>query len=195
MMESMMEKSQQITLPVVEIYLAIEEQILINVAKRLKRHKSLMDEDIQSWQLMKLQELGSLTQENIITIARHSGLAIDEVSRMLEQAGYTAVTRIDEDIAVEEAVRRGLLIRPSDASVNPVLEQILDSYRRQARDTFNLINTTLLDQSRQAYINILNETVGKVLTGNITPYQALRETIRKWSQQGIPALIDRAGRR
>src|SRR5690606_40686763 len=127
MMESMMEKSQQITLPVVEIYLAIEEQILINVAKRLKRHKSLMDEDIQSWQLMKLQELGSLTQENIITIARHSGLAIDEVSRMLEQAGYTAVTRIDEDIAVEEAVRRGLLIRPSDASVNPVLEQILDS--------------------------------------------------------------------
>lgn len=188
-------QSQQLTLPVVGVYLAIEEQILVNVAKRLKKHRSLMDEDIQSWQLMKLQELGSLTQENIITIARHSGLAIDEVSRMLEQAGYTAVTRIDEDIAVEEAVRRGLLIRPSDAAANPVLEQILDSYRRQARDTFNLINTTLLDQSRQAYINILNETVGKVLTGNITPYQALRETIRKWSQQGIPALIDRAGRR
>src|SRR5690606_41256625 len=108
MMESMMEKSQQITLPVVEIYLAIEEQILINVAKRLKRQKSLMDEDIQSWQLMKLQELGALTQEHIITIARHSGLAIDAVSRTLEQPEYTAVTTIDEDIAIEEPERQGL---------------------------------------------------------------------------------------
>lgn len=188
-------RSQQITLPVVNVFLSIEEQILINVAKRLIRHKNLMDDDIRSWQLLKLEELGSLTQENIITIAKHSGLAIDEVSRMLERAGYEAVKNVDRDISVVEAVRRGILIKPSDPAANSAMNQILASYQRQAKDTFNLVNTTLLDQSRQAYIDILNQTVGKVLTGNITPHQALREVIRKWANQGIPALIDRAGRR
>ena len=185
-------RNQQLSMPVVEVFLAIEEQILRNVAKRLKRDRTLLEGDIQSWQLDKLNELGSLTQQNIRTIAQHSGMAIDEVSRMLEEAGYEAVGSFDKEL--EQAVRDGKVIQPPNVDESPALQRVFGGYLAQAKDTFNLVNTTLLDQSRQVYLHIVNQTVGKVLTGVSTSEQALRETARQWASKGVPALIDRAGR-
>lgn len=186
-------KQQQLTLPIVEVYLSIEEQILINVAKRLKKHRSLMDDDIQSWQSMKLAELESLTQQNIITIAKHSGLAVDEISKMLKQAGYSSIREFEDDL--QEAVRQGKLVQAPPVGSSTALEGILMAYQRQAKDVFNLINGTMLEQSKQIYIDILNQTVGKVLSGVLTPQQALREAAAKWAEKGIPALIDKSGKR
>jgi hypothetical protein len=188
-------KQQQLTIPVVEVFLAIEEQILINIAKRLKKHQSLLDEDnIESWQLQQLSELGSLTQQNIITIAKHSGLAINEVSKMLEQAGYTAVQEYEGDL--QEAVQMGLLVQPpTGPEFSPVLQAILSTYQAQAINTFNLVNTTLIKQAEQAFLDIVNQTTGKVLAGVLTPKQALREVAAKWADEGIPALIDKANRK
>jgi hypothetical protein len=187
------EKNQQLSMPIVEVYLAIEEQILINIAKRLKKHKSLLDDNIQSWQFQQLMELGTLTQQNIITIAKHAGMAVNEVSNMLEQAGYSAVNEIEGDLA--EAVQMGILIQPPSIEESPALAAILTVYQQQARTTFNLVNTTMLQQAEQVYIDVLNQTVGKVLTGVQTPREALRETVQRWAEQGIPALIDRKGRK
>lgn len=187
------EKSQQLAMPVVEVYLAIEEQILINIAKRLREGKKLMEDDIQEWQLKKLMELGTLTQQNIITIAKHAGMAVNEVSKMLEEAGYTAVEEIEGDLA--EAVQMGVAVQPPAVAESAAIAAVLTAYQQQAMDVFNLVNTTMLQQAEQAYIDILNQTVGKVLTGVQTPQQALRETAARWAEQGIPALIDRKGRK
>jgi Phage minor capsid protein 2 len=186
------EKSQQLAMPVVEVYLAIEEQILINIAKQLKEGKKLMEDDIQAWQLKKLMELGTLTQSNIITIAKHAGMAVNEVSKMLEEAGYSAVEEIEGDLA--EAVQLGVAVQPPTIAESAALAAILTAYQQQAKTTFNLINATMLQQAEDAYLNILNQTVGKVLTGVQTPQQALRETVSRWAEHGIPALI-RKGRR
>jgi Phage minor capsid protein 2 len=188
-----LEKSQQLAMPVVEVYLAIEEQILINIAKQLKEGKKLMEDDIHSWQLKKMMELGTLTQQNIITIAKHAGMAVNEVSKMLEEAGYSAVDEIEGDLA--EAVQMGVAIQPPAIAESTAIAAVLTAYQRQARDVFNLVNTTMLQQAEQAYIDILNQTVGKVLTGVQTPQQALRETTARWAEHGIPALIDRKGRK
>jgi hypothetical protein len=188
------QKQQQLTIPVVQVYLAIEEQILLNIAKRLKEHKSLLTEDdIHSWESLKLAELGSLTQSNIITIAKHSGLAIDEISKMLQEAGYSTVKEFEDDL--QEAVRQGKLVQPPPIADSATLAGVLMAYQSQAKDTFNLVNTTLLDQAQQVYLDIVNETVGKVLAGVQTPQEALREAAERWAEKGIPALIDKAGRR
>ena len=182
--------NQKLAQPTIDVYLAIEEQLLINLAKRLKKNKHLLD-DIQAWEVANLLEVGSLFQENIITIAKYSGLAIDEITKLLQKAGFYAVNRVDKDL--QEAVRQGFVIMPkTEPQTN--LHPILLSYQQQAMNTFNLINTTMLDQSQQIYIDTLNKTVGKVLTGTITPQQALRETVHEWSEKGIPALIDKAGK-
>ncbi len=176
----------------VEVFLAIEDQMLINIAKQLKRHNSLfVAEGIQSWQTLQLQELGSITQNNIITIAKRSGLAIDEVTKMLEEVGYSAVSGVDRSL--QEAIRQGAVIKPPQPSTGSI-NKILSAYQRRARNSFNLIGTTMLKQSQQSYIDILNQTTGKVLTGTITPQQALREAASKLADKGIPALVDKAGR-
>jgi hypothetical protein len=182
--------NQKLAQSTIDVYLAIEEQLLINLAKRLKKNKHLLD-DIQAWEAANLLEIGSLSQENIITIATYSGLAIDEITKLLQEAGFYAVNRVDKDL--QEAVRQGFVIMPKTVPQTN-LHPILLSYQQQAMNTFNLINTTMLDQSQQIYIDILNKTVGKVLTGTITPQQALRETVHEWSEKGIPALIDKAGK-
>lgn len=182
---------QQLAMPTVEVFLAIEDQILVNVGRFLGRYKNLLtNEEIRQWEMMLLQDLKGLTQQNIITIAKHSGLAIDEVSKMLEDAGYQSSARVDS--ALQEAVRQGKVIVPPVSST--VLDSILLTYQKQAKDTFNLINSTLLNQSQQAYIDILNKTVGKVLAGTVTPQAALREAAGAWAEKGIPALIDKAGK-
>jgi Phage minor capsid protein 2 len=186
-------RSQQLSGPVVEVFLAVEEEILLNIAKLLKKGKGLLDDDIERWQTLKLAELGSLTQQNIITIAKQSGLAIDTVSDMLDQAGYESINRNEK--LLQEAVRQGRLIRPPNPRESPALESVLMAFQRQARDSFNLVNTTMLDQSQQVYLSILNETTGKVLTGTKTARKALSETAMRWAENGVPALVDKAGKK
>lgn len=186
-------KYQQLSLPTVEIFLSIEDQILINAAKRLKKQKGLMDNDIGSWQLDKLNQLGALEQENIITMAKHSGLAIDEVSEMLREVGYDAVGEIEGDMV--EAVRQGLLTRPKSVEASESLLNVLKAYENHSKDWINMVNTTMLDQSRQAYLSVVNKVTGQVMAGVSTPRQALRRAASRWADMGVPAMIDKAGRR
>jgi len=187
-------KQQQLATPVVEVYLSIEEQILINIARRLSKHRSLLTEDdILAWQMEQLKMLGDLSKENIKTIAKYSGLAVLEIEKMLKEVGYSGANLFEGEM--KEAAQMGLLTNPAPVEASVALETVLLTYQAQALDTFNLVNTTLLHQSQQAHLDIVNQTVGKVLVGVLTPSQALRETASKWANEGIPALIDKAGRR
>lgn len=184
-------RQQQLSMPIVEVFLSIEEEILLNIAKILKQGKSLLDEDIERWQTAKLSELGKLTQRNIITIAKHAELSIETVTAMLAEAGYEAVSETEMELI--EAAMQGILIKPPLPNESPALEAVLLSFQRQARESFNLINTTMLNQSQQIYLNILNETTAKVLTGTKTARQALAETASRWAEHGVPALIRKDG--
>lgn len=187
-------KQQQLAMPTVEVFLSIEEQILINIANYLKKHKSLLTEDnITAWQAEQLSMLGDLTQKNIVTIARHAGMAVNEVTKMLENAGYSAVQEHEGDL--QEAVQLGLLIQAPSIEESVGLQDVLTSFQQQAKDVFNLVNTTLIQQSQQAYLDIINQTAGKVLAGVQTPQQAVREAARVWAEKGIPSLIDKSGKR
>jgi hypothetical protein len=187
-------RQQQLAMPTVEVFLSIEEQLLINIAKQLSKHGSLLTEDnIVSWQTEQLAMLGQLTQQNIITIAKHSGKTVNEVTKALEEAGYGAVEEFEGTL--QEAVAMGLLISPHSIVASQALQDVLSTYQAQALDTFNLINTTLLKQSEQVFLDVVNQTVGKVLAGTQTPQEALRDAVRMWAEKGVPSLIDKAGKR
>lgn len=187
-------RQQQLAMPTVEVFIEIEFQMLVNIAKQLRKHKTLLNEDdILSWQVEQLSAIGSLTRTQIITISKHSGLAIDEVSKALKTAGYEAVS--EHEIDLEKAVLLGLLIAPPSIESSTALEAVLSAYQAQAVSTFNMIGTTMLSQARQAYLDIVNNTVGVVMSGAQTPYEALRSVATKWADQGVPALVDRAGKK
>ncbi|CAI8738196.1 minor capsid protein [Bacillus pseudomycoides] len=192
------DKLQQLSMFVVDIYNAIEEELLLNMARILKYDMELLltAEDFteyQHWRIVQLNKLGKLNQQQMNTMARYSGKTAEEVRKMLESAGFTAVEQ--HEPLYQEAVQAGIIAAAPAMYTSAALIGILNAYERQALETFNLINTTMLKQSQQVYLDILNKTVGKVLGGVITAQQALRQTVSEWSQRGIPALIDKAGKR
>ncbi|MGN7311463.1 phage minor capsid protein [Alkalicoccobacillus gibsonii] len=186
------EDSQRLSQPITDIYLKVEEQILINIGKRLKRHRSLLTEEgYLSWELAKLSELQSLTQENIALIAMNSGMASNEVSRLLEGQGYKTITEVDK--VMETAVKQGaVLVAPEGVGVD--LRNVMNRYDNQLKSSLNRISSTMLTQSDQIYTTIINETVGLVAGGVYTPEQALRKVSSGWAEKGVPALVDSAGK-
>ena len=196
------EKLEKLSRPLRILYLSIEDEILLNIARKIARDNDLLVDieengDIQrieSWQMQRLNDLESLTLDNIRTIAKYADKTVEVISDTLSKAGYQAVDDIEG--ILREGAKRGILMAPtsSNARNSESLLNILRTMVNRAENDFNLINTTLLDQSRVVYLDIINRTTANVLTGNMTPQQALRRVSSEWAQKGVPALIDRAGR-
>jgi hypothetical protein len=185
--------NEQLSLAILEVFLSIEAAILENVVKYLQKPKTNIEDDIIAWQIEALSMLGKLSQENLIVIAKKSGVALDTLIELLEQVGYSAVSEVDTDL--QTAVIAGSTVQPVSATSSASLVSILSTYAQQAKDLFNLVNSTLLQQSGQIYTTIINNTVGKVLAGVTTPQKALAETAAEWAKNGVPALVDKAGKK
>ena len=196
-------RANELSAPLLEVYLGIEDQLLQNIVKRIKRTDDLLDEIengdgdstlITAWQVEALAQLGDLTQEQIRTIARESDKTADEIKDMLERAGYSLIDDM-EDI-LQNGVDQGILRPPEEsARKSEVLNEILLAFEGQARDTFNLVNSILIDQAGKQYTGIVNRTVGTVLAGSTTPREAIRAGVRELAEKGVPALVDKTGRR
>ncbi|SEP57036.1 Phage minor capsid protein 2 [Virgibacillus subterraneus] len=185
---------QKLSQPTVDVYLGIEEQMLLNIAKRLSKYDSLLiDDDIEAWQTKALNELGALSDENIRFLSSQSGKTSEEIKKALNKAGYGSL--IDNEDVLQEGVEAGKLNEAPPINESTALAGILGAYEAQALNKFNMINTTMLDQSQQAYLNIVNRTTGQVLSGASTAREALRQTTGEWAEIGVPALVDKAGKR
>lgn len=175
------------------IYAAIEKEMLLNIAKLLRNKKSLLETDPEAWKLQQLEYLGILDKANLKIIRDSLGITSRELNNLLLMAGLEGLD--DSEEALEKATKKGAhLVKPDPITESPVMLSIISSYQMQAKNTLNLTNLTLIDQSKRAYIDIINYTTAEVLTGSKTPDQALRSTISHWAEKGIPALIDSAGR-
>lgn len=184
----------QLAEPTLGIYSEIETQILVNIAKALRKNKSLLTpEGYVAWQAEQLSMLGDLTQKHIEVIAKYAGMAQEEVKKAIEQAGYAGAKVYENQL--QEAVRAGILtITPGTILTSSALGTILLTYQNQAISKLNYVNTTMLSWAQQVYLDILNKSAGKVLAGVQTADQAIRETVKEWTEFGIPVLRDRAGR-
>lgn len=184
---------EELSQPVIDIYNEMQTAMLINIVKRLVGHEELLVDDTTTWQVFKLNQLGGLTQENIQLIAGIAGVGVRDLVNMLRETGIEALGA--NESFLEVAKRKGAdLNQPPSVREDPTIRNILGAFQRQARDTLNLVNATMLEQSQQIYRDIINRTTAEVLAGIKTPQQALRSTIKQWARKGIPALIDRSGR-
>lgn len=188
------ERMEQITWPIVQLYSAIQTEILESVAIRLGHHKELLDQNITEWYNMKIQQIGGLTKQNIEIISKKSGLAPPLVKKILKEAGFEGIDQNEK--VLQDALKQGAaIIAAAPVAQDPSIWAILDAFERQALDSFDLINTSMLTGAQQVYIDILTKTQADVLTGLKTPQEALRTTISKWADKGIPVLRKRDGKK
>ena len=188
----------------------LEELLMANIIRHCRDWEQPIATD--AWLLKKLAEIGRLNKENIKIIAAATGLSQTAMERMLNEVAEQVVKEIEP--AMQRVAKAGLVGEAVPVERSKNVKQVLTTMRKQAKDTLNLCNTTMLYKARDAYqkfvqnvastadeiarkqefIDVLNKHAISAVTGAESRQQALRKCIREFNDKGIPAFVDSRGR-
>lgn len=197
-------ENQQAAEPIDLLYQDLEEVLMRNIIRHLRDYEQPIDSD--EWLMKKLAEIGKLNQENLQLIARYSGISQTAALRMLEAVSESVLAEVEP--CFRHVVRDGLADLAVTAEKSRNMRRVMKGLQKQAKETLNLCNTTMLYKARDAYrelvqvtaekaqeyIDLMNQGAAEVVTGAQSRQQVLRQTIRRFNDKGIPAFVDRAGR-
>lgn len=203
-------ENQKAAEPIDGIYQDLEAQLMQNIARHLRDWEQPIDTD--RWLMRKLAEIGKLNKENIKIIAQMSGISQTAAERMLNEMAEETIKNIDPGL--RKLARDGLAGEMVSPNKSRNVRQTVDSMKKQAKDTLNMCNTTMLYKARDAYsslvqkiavdakeienrqefIDILNKYGEAVTAGVDSRHQAMRKCIREFNEKGIPAFADKRGR-
>ncbi|WP_107841879.1 phage minor capsid protein [Metasolibacillus meyeri] len=181
------------TSQIADIYVALEDELFQQIARRLKAPATAGKDYVLQWQIDKMQQLRMLNQETIAALSQTTGIAKTDIEQMFEDVGYDTIKSVDEDIKRVKYQRQP---KPSD------IDARLEAYVKQTfRDIDNYVNQSLITTNygegtvTKMYRKIVEETTAQVLAGNKTINQAMAETVTRWAERGIDTgFIDKAGR-
>lgn len=182
---------QQLTLDasqVSELYHKLTLELFDQVVDRLLERGSVsLAENPYIWQLEKMNQMGLLNADNVKLIAEYSGIAEKQLRQVIEGEGYEVYKTTRDQLAET--------LGADDLTDDTEIQNNLASYANQALgDVNNLINSTLPESVRSVFQSVIEESVGKVVTGITTPERALNETIMKWFEKGFYGFTDSQGK-
>ena len=192
------------------IYQDLEVQLMQNIARHLRDWEQPIDTD--RWLMRKLAEIGKLNKENIKIIAQMSGISQTAAERMLTEMAEKTIKNIDPGL--RHLAKDGLAGEMVSPRKSRNVKQTVDSIKKQAKDTLNMCNTTMLYKARDVYssliqkiainakelenkqefIDVMNKYCESVTAGVESRHQAMRKCIREFNEKGIPAFVDKRGR-
>ena len=162
--------------------------------------------------MQKLAEIGKLNKENIRLISEMAGISNTAAQRMLEEMAEQVTNELEPGF--QYLSRQGIIDEAVKATKSRNVLQVMKTLRKQAKDTLNLCNTTMLYKARDAYkalvtdiaraagemetkqsfLDLLNTEATASVMGAESRTQALRRCIQRFNEKGIPAFVDTAGR-
>jgi hypothetical protein len=179
---------------VVDIYLDIQNRLLEYIAKLLKGDEDLLEANILEWQQKKLSQIQRLSQASNRIITLNAATAVARALEAIKKIGFKGIE--ENEAILNDALEQGAtLTEPTIPPSDPIINNLLSVTDQRVSEILKLTHATILQQTEQIYRDIITKTVSEILAGNMTPHQALRSTIKQWADHGIPALIDRRGRR
>ena len=179
----------------VEIYQSLEDELLKLIIKRLKTKDfdSLQSDQIMDWYFQKLNELGSLDWQTVRKLVEEAAtLSEKQLSSIIKQDGYEIASEGNRQVA-------NLMNRAEVpwSDLDQILNQLFDSTWLELD---NYVNQTLLTTNfqvnpiAQAYTDILNKTVARVVSGLETPEKAFKRAVIDLYTRGIKSgLVDKGG--
>lgn len=136
--------------PMTEMYSAVTSMLIVNIARHLKDGGG---KDSRNWKIKKLSELGALTNESIEIITAVTGTKNDVIRRALGEALNLTADEVDALCG-----KAGLPPLP-EVSASPSMAQVLRMFAEQAERDTNLVNTVMLDSTRQRYLMAVDHIV------------------------------------
>lgn len=189
---------QNISQDLVELYVAMETDLMINIARKLKLGKDMfiptLEENprlVNEWQLERLKQIGGLTQENAKIIAKYSGVSEKIVNTIFEQA-LEKGTKEDE-VLINKGIKAGVLneVAPINESLRVIFA--LEQAKKTTLTTLNQVNKSILANAGREYVNIVNKVTTKVLSGTQTVKTAMQQAVRELANNGITGFTARNG--
>lgn len=191
-----------------EVYAAVTDQILINLARHFKYIKDGASiGGAWQYQVQRLAEMGQVTRETEAIILNMLGDADEALQTILEEAIKDGLKGVE--MPLKKAAEKGLLLGQGflPPEVAPKQMQAFRAFYNQSADKLNLVNTVMLDSTQQAYQatvadittrisatqDILNSATGEVVTGVSSLNQAVSQGVQKMVENGITGFIDHGG--
>ena len=197
-----------------EVYGAITDRILINLARYFPYiNAGNVPKSSFDYQAVMLAQMGQVNADTLRIIKNSLQGANQALSNVLEQAIIDAVSKAEKPLL--KGVQAGILKPAGIPVVAPNQYRAFELYYQQAADKLNLVNTVMLESTKQAYQACITDVVseialaerldatfkaldvaaGETITGVSTWNQALRHAMDKLKDRGITGFIDHAGRR
>ena len=191
-----------------EVYGAITDQILINLSRYFPYFKAgNVPKSAFEYQANMLAQMGQVNADTIKIIRNGLTGANKALSHVLEQAIIESVKKSQPDLL--KAVQAGILKPAGIPIVAPTQMRAFSLYYQQAAQKLNLVNTVMLESTKQAYqatvADIANRVqvvqtaldigAGETITGVSTWNQALRHSINRMKENGVVGFIDHGGHR
>lgn len=179
------------TSQVTDIYAALEEEIFLMVAKRLKTGSAHGQDYVLQWQIDKMQQLRMFNADVIQALSKATWLSSKAIRLAIKDAGVDTIKGVDDEL------KNDYKPLPYPSHIDVVLESFV---KQTFREIDNFVNQTLITTNygegtaTRMYRKIVEESTGKVLAGTTTINKAVAETVIKWSNKGIDtAFIDKGG--
>lgn len=185
------------------------DSLLLNLVKHITSGSAW---GTATWEVRKLTELGQLNRESLAILREQLGT----VPRLVKTSLRDAVSEATDDVEplLKKALKAGKIKAPAamDVLASDSIKTSLTAFQKQATDSFNLVSTTMLQSTLDAYkkavTNIsdmasklssvqkqLNTGAAQLALGTATRQQVMRDIIRQLNADGLTGFIDKAGRK
>lgn len=164
-----------------ELLLEMESELTENMLRLLDKGAL----ESAAWQAEKLADLGALRIANVATVEKYLTEIATGLPEYYQKLG-------------ESALENSGVLGLSDVPSSGFSATLAATYKIWETQTLNVLKTlgmTLIDESQTIYMRIIYKSAAKMLSGATTLRQAIAETSSEWLSNGIPALVDKAGRR
>ena len=189
------------------IYVDMENELLLNIAKKLSVGKPMeVDQwdsennrplegsgNVNEWQLQRLKELNGLNEENAKIIAKYSGKTVEEVNKVFDRAREIGMTR--DETLIQEGIKLGILNAIEPDTEELLVRGILSNAVEEILTTFNKQNNSLLASAGDEYRDIVNKVSSQVLAGTKTTNKAMQEAVSQLAEKGLTGFTARNGAR
>ncbi|MBC2392216.1 phage minor capsid protein [Listeria booriae] len=179
-----MQLSQQI----IEIYLRLEGLLLDSIGKVIGNGNGVTQNTLKQWQAGKFKDLSRLQNYQLQLIMQAAKKVNPKMRSMIREAAAEEARITTKEIQQVLPELEGIRFADSPNTRQALMELDLDAMTR-----LEMMNATMLKQSSSIYLEIITQASAEFVNGAITLEEALVKTGAKWSENGIPALIDRRG--
>jgi len=168
----------------IELLYDMETELLANIVSALARG----DVGSAAWSAQKLGQLGFVSAANAQTVRRALKMALPLIQAEVREHGLKAASTFDrylDGLQLSEV----LPFAASEAVVST-----LATWEGKATTAIEKMGSTIIVRTQGLFVDAIEKASAQVLIGAKSGREAIADVARTWSDKGIPALVDAAGR-